>query len=987
MVPMPFLDENRNTPFLFTLSDLGQILSKSKRILVMGAIFGIILGTIFSLLRPIRYSIEGTFREKSKSQAGIPGSLAQILISGIGTQSDSEAIALMKSKKLLEPVIQRMGLQTIILKPDFNRNTYWERIYDNLQAHYAHQSSVLKPYLPDSKNSLFISHVHYLGEFPYGFKIVFLSPDRYQFYDSKRQLRGEGKVGHPFQFDEISLVVNHQIPEEKIQSVAFEGVFLPISITYEGIEGALKIETDRNDSKLIKLRFMHRDRHLGTNFVNEVMKEYVDYLEKNHEKEANLQLAYLRKKQDDSRSQLMKTMETHAKKLSKDLTQQGFADSENEMKFLASCQQKYKEKLLANELEMKRLLNFQQGKFAYYDQLNLDGEVKVINRFLDEIRTLKQQQDSLELVLQAQNKDRQENREDILGKQLEDLEKIKKYKIQIIDLKGQINIDTLSDFPKELINDADYLLRAWLDKLISLKNDSQENLSPEKYGSFKKTCLAYLDNLGRIFQLQENVIQQRLTHQQNPQLEFQGINLQTSQELFLGYCRNLQNQEAEIRKNEFMLGQIDEPHFEITSLSSVLYDDVSKGIIGRAIEIGLNTKDQNNRTTRELERLKEELTVQKTFLKSHLEQSNAVLRINMNLIQEKIQALREVMFELIHQQISLLEKSLSDYIASQLESLQQERHIFNNHLKELQKQMARLPERWVAEQILEKEINTHQYIVQEVAKMVESKNISHHLEIIQSSPVDVARSPMHPKSPFLLFYMIFGGIVGTTLSAVCVIGNSFIKGIPATEQNLRLNHLNVAGTLLPKCRNTENIYADECLTFFRKLATEITSIPTYGGKGNSVLFVTGNRDFCFESLAELLCKQGKKVLIMPLSFDKLEGDVEQGLLNYLEKKKNPPKIQKEEKYGFDFISTGGFSRFNIELLQTTLFKEWLEKLRSDYEIILMPLHASFLSAETESLLSIAQMIVACIAEEKIEDILHFIQSSQVSQEKFVFYLI
>ena len=317
----------------------------------------------------------------------------------------------------------------------------------------------------------------------------------------------------------------------------------------------------------------------------------------------------------------------------------------------------------------------------------------------------------------------------------------------------------------KILNDPRFLLRGWLERVEKAKAAGSGDLN-ETRDNFQ----FYLSNLERSFRVHERILQERLTHQQNPSGEYKGISLEIATNLYLDYSKELVQLEATIRQNLFFIHQLEDPNFEITSLSSGLEDDVSHTMIQKASELLLNLRDQNNQSLKEQERIKEELNLQRTFLTMHLKQMVQLMELNKQLIDEKIFALQNVSLELIHERISLSEKNLQDYLISRLNNLQQEHTLIQRHLENIYAEMALIPQKWVSEQLLSQEVETNQKIVEEIAKLVESKNISHNLDVIQSAPVDTAIPPVHPLPPKVFLWSILGFLLGGCLGSGYVLG-------------------------------------------------------------------------------------------------------------------------------------------------------------------------------------------------------------------------
>src|SRR5262249_50088821 len=154
------------------------------------------------------------------------------------------------------------------------------------------------------------------------------------------------------------------------------------------------------------------------------------------------------------------------------------------------------------------------------------------------------------------------------------------------------------------------------------------------------------------------------------------------------------------------------------------------------------------------------------------------------LIQDKIRGIQHVILELIQQNISILEKYLEDYIATRLANLEQERQIIVQHQEQLYQEIAAIPSSWVSEKMIHQHVELSEKLMAEVAKMVEAKNISTNLEVVQSTPVDYAALPIHPKPPHVVLFTVLGAFLGMIFSGGYLFGSAMIKGLKISLEQL-----------------------------------------------------------------------------------------------------------------------------------------------------------------------------------------------------------
>ncbi|WP_068470747.1 hypothetical protein [Candidatus Protochlamydia phocaeensis] len=978
-------NKDADDKFLITMSDIASLFRQSKGRIFRWALVMGLLGALVALIQPIRYRSEATFREKSNKSGGVSNSILQLLSSeSLSAGQENEASSLIKSRKLMQNVIEKLKLQgQVELKCD--EENIFRRIRRNLEVTWNALKRSPQPVLKDHQCPIQIVDLNYQGEIPLKFEVLLADNGEFDVRDVDHDhvSIGQGKLGVPFTWQALAFTLDAR----EGQTVAPQPLSLKIESmadTADALCKKLQIENAKNDKGVLKLAYDHRNRHAASEFLNTTMQCYQDHLKSHHDKLAKMQLDYLHNRQAQLANNLTELMQKHANFLANDLFNSGFVDSDKEMDFLAKSQHEYREKLLSNELEIKRLENIQPNSHVYYDTYNSDAaDSIVINNVLTQIRDLKQRRDGLEIEIQKKAAFTTHTLHHSFDQQLEELKEVQRYIVELQDIIDRFHQHLLPDSETSLIKDPRFLIKGWFEHL-----DKLEGIDPVEWNKSRESFQFYLTNLERIFNVHEKMLQERLIHQQNPSDEYQGIDLRVADDLYMDYSKQLIQLESTIRQNLFFIGQMEDPNFEITSLSAGLNDSVSQEMIKKASNLVLTLKDQNNQSVREQERLKEELLLQRTFLSLHLEQMVQLMELNKKLIEEKVYALQNVSLDLINQQVSLLENTLRDYVESRLENLRQERTLIKQHLKHIHNEMGGLPKKWVAEQLIEQEVEINQLIVEEIAKMVESKNIAHNLEVIQSAPIDLATPPVHPVTPSVLAFAILGGLLGSFMGAGVVLGSSLIKGLKASADNLKLAGLYVAGSLPFRSQTQDNrVISDADLETIRRLQSYIDPVSLSSENrelnvAQRLLLLEGCGPDYSRDLSTLFLKKGKKVLMLYLDGDQAGSDVKNGLLQYLEGKASFPEIE-SGPYG-DFIRAGGASRFFIELMGSEAFKKLINELQERYDWIIGISRASPVSAEAESLVPLFPYAAVTVWQEKVEDLDFYAQLANNPNRKVVF---
>lgn len=945
--------------------DVWRLLKRSKRKILTGALILGLIGAILAVTRPVLYRAEGSFREKGLKQSNMNSTLLDLLASGSkGMSMENEAISILKSQKTIYPLINQLHLQGKISREQ-DRDRYIRRIKNNVLVELAYLARIEYPILEDMHCPLSVSSVDYPSETPEKLKIFFPDADNhYQVFDSAGKLLGTGQLDKPFQFHTNEFTLTCQGNLNHVRQTYYLDLW-PKQLLMKHIKKNLRVENDHLDKNLLLIDYKDQDRQFASKFVNGLMSNYQGFLKEDLDLQAATQVAYLQEKQDEAEGRLQKLMQKHAKTLSEDLSNNGFADSKKEMEFLAKSQHEFKERLISNELEIKRLQNVQNGQCVYYDQFGKNaGDHHVINSVLKEIRDLKQQRDALSLALKNSPYMDPIQLQKAFYQQKIELDDVTNHLLELDQILHDFEQNLPLNSHLKLVNDPSYLIGTWYSQFTKTPDTEAE----------KEQFKFYLNNLKRLFTVHAKIIQERLAHQQNPSSEYQGIQLDAARELYLNYSIKLNELEAKKRENTFVINQMKDPLFEITSLSSILSDPVSGEMIQKASRLVLDLKDQNNRSDKEQEQIREELSLERGFLLLHLQQTNQLVELNQKLVEEKMYALQNTMLELIHQQISVREKNLHDYINTRLDNLKQEHAIIQGHMDELHQEMATLPKRWASEKMIEQNLEINELILQEVAKMVESKNISHKMELVQSSPIDVSVPPVHPLSSGLTLFSLLGGLVGGLITFGFILRKDMSEGFIASTMNLKKNHQHVSGRLVPQNQEM-NL---ETLRRLQSYLTENNLKPT----SQTLLLIEGDGLDYSSDLANLFYKKGEKPVILDLNFSHATELAKAGLLQYLEGDSAFPAIQKGATH--DFIEAGGFSFYSNELLCSDRFKILLEELGKTYVWIIAVCHTKPNSAMAESLLSSFSYAAVTVQDETIKQLETYIKFSQEYGKKISF---
>ncbi len=204
-----------------------------------------------------------------------------------------------------------------------------------------------------------------------------------------------------------------------------------------------------------------------------------------------------------------------------------------------------------------------------------------MQQILAEIRKLRQHSDSIQLALQGNSQNETAMAITHFDEQIQTMQEIKLHEEEIRYLQVAVTEEMLPVEKLSILENPKYLVNSWYQKALQAYNDyryceTNEKLTKKvEWEVCRNHFNSYLANLQHVLEVLERTMRERLTHQQNPFQEFEGISLETAQQLYVSYSKEGSDLEATRAQISFVIEKLEDPNFEISSLSSVLNDSVS----------------------------------------------------------------------------------------------------------------------------------------------------------------------------------------------------------------------------------------------------------------------------------------------------------------------------------------------------------------------------------------------------------------------------
>lgn len=784
--------------------DLFALLKKGRLWILLSVFVGIVVMSAYGLSNPVLFHADATFRDKGTSRESFsPNAITSLLTSGFSNRYKSEAKSLMMSRKLLERVVHKLDLQASV-KEVSRESQLAQTIADNIVVEYFYFKHIQDYPIKDKEPKITIANIHYSEPIPTFLKLEFDGESQFEITNARtKESMGHGILGAPFHGSSFAFNVNPgAVPPEKSTFII---TLTPLEKVVENIRSQLDIYPDPDDEAILNLSFSSPDRKLTATLLNTLMEEYQGYLKEEQERISSEQIAYLDRREMEMGKNLEKTLTSYADQLSSEVNEIGFVESEKGMEFLTKELQRLRQSQTLAELELQRLEESNPDHLFYHST----EHPQFFNNMVTKIRELDAQSDQIELALRNSQSKNIAKWQDSFDKQVQDLQDMRRCSDDVQVIMASLENGKYPLPSVNLMNHPQYMVSSWNNELnrcleaLGHAHPWEADNRKAELEHYRLQFISYLNHLQHFLEVNRKMVKERLEHQQAPQFDFQGITSASAADLYVTYSKSLNEIENRILQYQFMIDQLNQPDFEISSFSSVVDDDpIALDMMRKARDYSIAMHDDANRGVKEKERFKAELATLKKFYGLHLNQTMELAKLKELQLKGKIDSLQNAVLQLVQQQRSILENQFLEGMESQTYRIKQEQKIVAQQMDIVRDELKKLPQKWASEKFVEHQINMNARMVEELTKLVESKIISYNLEMVQSAPLDQAIAPVKPARPHLFLFAALGAILGFCLATGIILVRTMVNGFPASQENLELAGVKIIGSM-SKQRDTE----------------------------------------------------------------------------------------------------------------------------------------------------------------------------------------
>lgn len=919
-------------------SDVKRLFIRHLRVVALGALLFGGIGFWARTQVPVQYEVNATFKDGGKttiSQVGIFENLLKNMSIGGERQGD----ILMTSSLVLEPVIEKLGLQAAI-----ESESKWKK--RKILFFEALRAEKKKPL--DKRRSFLFENISYLGSLPKSYHLYFFTKDTFELRDQKKQVLFKGEVGKKIVLDQVSLTIK-AIPNDIKLRTSYPLTIHPLQEVVLSLRSQIDVIQNTSTPGVLELKFFHSDLFFGKQVLNLIMEEYQKYLTLESERVSEGQIAYLEKRRDELCMKMNEHLQSHVAYLKKNIQEKGSLTLGQHLPIFQERKDNFSKDLMDLKLKRRKL---EQG-----ETFDLGQEVAALQGHLHEML---KERDELSLALF-----KMPTKQSDIATHLHKLDRVEKER-----LKVQTGIDTffttllkpLQDQQRLLLTTAETgtIFFPELFELKKIEEGKKELVALTKMSLHPELTKSYLENNLRLLSLQEEVLKKRLLSGATKREEYQGIDIQTARKLLLDYLHKRDDLLYKYRQMEFGKKQLEKEEIEPISLADIFSDSVSQGLVRELGEMKQSLRKKRTLTEREIERLEKRFTSKKEDLILHMAETMDLTLLEKERVEERIQAVQITILDLIGQEIALIERQVEDRIDEKLRFLDQEEQLIQSELERLKNEMEEVPDRWLREKELAFSADMNQGMLEALVQLVESKSIENNLSMIESKPINTAYASFIPKSPLLKVFGCVGAFIGGLIAfAGCFIA-ALYKGFPIGLKNLATRGRRVLGTL----RN----HPEKDLEVLRNLSLILHQQKRFP---LTVTLILGKGEDYSSSFATLLAKEGKRLLLIDLNFSKkIKQKNLPGLIHYLEGEVKEPAIRKKS-FG-DTIPFGGHSPYAQELLKSPKFDKFLVEMKQNYDVVLLILNEEAKQAFPKHFFAQSDVIALRLNEESYDELIPYL---------------
>lgn len=957
-----------------SLSHLANVCWRSFPYILIASIIFSSITAFYALNNPLYYTVAATFHDDEVKESDLGFKMGALNLDASEAKRSSRALALMRSRKVLEPLAHELHLQAVLKPAREGYASFWKSLWDrhcsrmqsNWRAEKAYMSDIEEPVAPDRSMLLQCQDILYEGEFKRQFRIYFTGAKKYQLERLDGSVLGTGLIGQAFSWRDIHFTLKAKEKGGDWRGEAYKLTLFPMAAVVDNVSKKVRIRADKDDERILYLSLSGGDRILSAKVLNGVMQGYVDYLRRELRENIQTKIDFLKKRQNKLVEGLEQALVQKAQDLGETGDLEGLLDYQSHLKLVTMRKEKISKQLTETQMQLELLAAYEQG--GEEGVTALFRVLPALGNLHNKLQTIEKRRDSLAQEQQAliQPDGNTHRALAVQGAEMTQLPRLfyqqePKGVVERYKQKGQLAHLSLFNHGSDCL---------WHTRHHLMQQNQWRPFSGDrKQLVHNLSCLATSTFNDQDFST--GLLKQEII--------VKGLDIHTATQMYATYTRAWDAAQKQVKAYRLANDRLKNPRFSISSLSGELTDRVSDRLINQANEIRSKLGDKTYFAIKERQRYRKQLRDKRIILHKHLRQKLFMLNQSADLYQRQIQALLGHMIALLDHEVAAAREQIDQTVLSQRSALEQQLGLLQKELAKVKKPLSKMPEKWAEEQEFTMRTKMEVERVTALTKVVEALSISQDVDGGHSKTIDAAVPPVLPHPPHIIKRTFYGALWGAALAFAWFVLYGLARGFQANAVNLQLAGCTVAGRLFEKMG---------IVTKFNQgtLRRAISLIMGEARLSKALLVNTGGYGNYIEDLAGILSRKGDRVLIIATPHrDAEEPELKDGLFSYLQGNCEQPLIR--SKGPFDELPFGGEGEYLSDLIGSQRFKQLLEKMEERYDWVLVAHHGNLHGVDAECLLLEFNQVLVTVGEESYQDLRMYIDHHEDPEEhKQVFFV-
>ncbi len=946
-----------------------EIKNKSKKVFLWFTLSFFVLILTFFLVEP-QYQSKAVFKESSASQGTNSANfLKQLTNLSATSEIGNYSQQLMLSKNLASKTIDKLSLKAQVY-PENSLIKIKEDLFQNGTLFFRKKLSKktlfqIKDLSANLEDTLFlfvtIKDPHHL-EIKKGSKLIY-----------------KGLLREKIRVENCSFSVH--VPKD---FKSFGKTYLLKIMTKEDalktFFKSLNIKVRKDEPRLLDLSFRSTDSALAAKVLNTHMETYKDYLASDHKKISVEQLNFLAKRQEEIKKSLKQSLENYKGYIKSQYGGEAFFSLNQQMKLFEERKKVLLKDLTRLSLKLSHIegsqcpLNENFGERAQLTELkkrkaaflhrgfskDLSDYIKNSHEkepFLGFVRLQKPESKifsssiykeffpGLQEIKQKFSLKKQ-NDEDAIQNKVSELDRIARLKIEAKTLLRQLKMGESIHLERTSFSNV-------FDKatLLSAKNTET------------KLIQGYLESYLEMVQLEERLLSSPFYKKGSDDKAFAGLDLKTIDKLCVETIDLLEQLKLQTQQIDLALEHLQIKKYDPNALATTNLPQKGLQKLQVLIKVSDELKDQSMLTLKEKQRLVKKLKLEERLFIEYLRYQKKLFESQKEIGEKKLKAIKKAQFQQLETEIALIENQIKKQVNQEVSSLRKEKEFIEEKLSEIKQKSRSIPQKWLLENELKFDADLNLATMESITRLVESKNIDHHLMQIGSGPVDLAEASLAPIKRRPVLWSVIGAIFSSLIYLTVFLFFRIRKGLVLSLAGAEDRNVLVFGQYDEnKLQEDFTTLGDRDLKSLRNICCQIRQNPV---KVVSLFQRQGPSYEIF--LAHLMSLSDQKVLIVELFSGK---ESEGGLLHAILEAEDTLVYEKIGK--IHKLPLGGETKYLTELLARPFFGQLLESWKKRYDVVFLVTKEGYNTSFSKNLFHKADFSVLSLNNESIDDLQSFV---------------